>query len=63
MPRLCPFPAGTIAALGLLLPVIGVVLPLVSLAVLLVWYLLIARGLFQLSHGPEALASIHEARG
>lgn len=52
---------GNVAALGLFLPVIGVVLSLVSLAVLPVWYLLIARGLFQLSRSPEALAGIHEA--
>lgn len=39
--------AGNALALGLFVPVVGVWLSLLSLPLLLVWYLLIARGLFE----------------
>ncbi len=39
--------AGFVAALGLFLPVVGITLSLVSLLLQLVWFVLVARGLFR----------------
>jgi hypothetical protein len=47
--------AGNLAALGLFAPVIGVALSLLSLPLLLVWYVLIARTLLWLASGATTL--------
>jgi hypothetical protein len=47
---------GFAAAFGLFLPVVGVTLSLVSLALQLIWFVLVARGLFRAAR-QEAVAS------
>jgi hypothetical protein len=49
---------GNTAALGLFVPVVGVALSIASLPLLLVWYLVIARRLFQLRAGRSTEPAI-----
>ncbi len=51
--------AGNLATCGLFVPVIGVLLSLLSLPLLLVWYVLIARGLLRLARAAGAVAGAH----
>lgn len=48
---------GNAAALGLFLPTVGIFLSLVSLVVQLLWYVLVARGLFRLARRAEKAAA------
>jgi hypothetical protein len=45
--------AGNVATCGLFVPGIGILISLLSLPLLLVWYVLIARGLFRLAQRPS----------
>ncbi len=51
--------AGNVATLGLFVPVFGVLLSLLSLPLLLVWHIMIARGLFRLARRAGEVAGAH----